>query len=122
MAKLQIVSAEPWTYNNPLAYVFGSIFGYNQQKAMQASARSQQDYEAYLKKANLKAYEQWKKNVPGRSIANPEFSYPGQAYRSSTAYTRAGYDYVNAGYNYYGNLPYRGAGLFGITSKFSRYL
>lgn len=98
------------------------FFGYTQYENTQNSLSAQMDYEQYLKAGNERALRDWHKNLPGREIKYPEFSYAGQIYRSNTSIARAGFDYDTASANYYGNLPYRSAGLYGIVGKLSRSL
>lgn len=119
-----MVYGTDWTYKNPLAWLFGDITGYNQMKSTQASIQAQIDYNNYMKAQNEKALSDWRLYVgsQGRTIKYPGLSYPGQIYKFDTATSRAGYDYLNASSNYYGNLPYRTAGLYGIASRFSRWL
>lgn len=100
----------------------GSLIGWTQMKNTQASTQAQMDYEAYLRQGYERQLADWHKNVPGREIRYPELSYPGYIYRSNTASARAGYDYDTAGANYYGNLPYRALGLYGIGSRVSRWI
>lgn len=107
---------------NPYVFAGGMFTGRNQMLNAQASAQAQIDYEQYLKRGNERALADWHRNLPGRKIRYPEFSYPGQIYRSNTAIARAGFDYDNAYANYIGNLPYRTAGLYGVGSKLSRTL
>lgn len=101
-----------------------NMFGYTQMRNVEKSTTAQIDYEQYLKGGNERALADWYKNVgsQGRTIKYPEFSYAGQIYRGDTAIARAGFDYSNAAANYYGNLPYRTAGLYGIAGKLSRTL
>lgn len=90
----------------------------------QASLQAQIDYEQYLRAGNERALADWQRNVgsQGRTIQYPELSYAGQIYRADTSIARAGFDYDTAYTNYLGNLPYRTAGLYGISSKLSRTL
>lgn len=104
-------------------YQAGSILsGRKQRDNTQASLQAQIDYEQYLKRGNERALADWHRNVPGRQIRYPEFSYPGQIYRADTSIARAGFDYSTADANYYGNLPYRAGGLYGIAGRVSRTL
>lgn len=109
-------------YNNHY-YKFGSMLsGRTQMQNTQNSLQSQIAYEQYLKEGNRRALADWHKNVPGRTIRYPELSYAGQIHRADTSIARAGFDYNTASANYYGNLPYRAAGLYGIFSRASRSL
>ena len=101
-----------------------SIFGLTQKQNTQASLQSQIDYEQYLKEGNRRALADWNRLVgsKGRTIRYPEFSYAGQIRRADTSISRAGFDYSTADANYWGNLPYRAAGLYGIASRLSRTL
>ena len=99
-----------------------AIFGRTQMENTQKSLQAQIDYDEYLKAGNRRALEDWHRNLPGRTIKYPEFSYAGQIRRADTSIARAHFDYNTAGANYYGNLPYRAAGLYGIGSRFSRTL
>lgn len=98
------------------------LTGRAQMRNTQRSLNAQIAYEQYLKKGNERALSDWHRNVPGRSIKYPEFSYSGQIRRADTSITRAGFDYGTAGANYYGNLAYRIAGLYGVSSRVSRRL
>lgn len=111
-----------YRHNEAYNSLVGGMFGYNQYRNTRASASAQMNYDAYLKAGNERALRDWHRNVPGKEIAYPEFSYPGQIYRADTAIARAGFDYSNASSNYYGNLPYRTAGLYGLAGRMSRYL
>lgn len=86
------------------------------------SANTQIGYEEYLRRGNERALADWHKNVPGRTIKYPEFSYAGQIARSDTAISRLGYESDSAYANFYGNLPYRTAGLYGIGGRVARSL
>lgn len=105
----------PWKLEDMLT-------GYTQMRNTQKSLSAQMNYDQYLAEGNKRALADWHKNVPGRGIKYPEFSYPGQIYRADTSIARAGLDYSTAGANYYGNLPYRAGGLYGIGSRVSRRL
>lgn len=110
-------------YKNSGIYQWAdSLMGYRQKENTQASLQAQIDYEQYLRAANERALRDWHKNVPGREIKYPEFSYAGQIYRANTSIARAGFDYATADANYYGNLPYRAAGLYGIGTRVARTL
>lgn len=99
-----------------------NLIGYNQMKNTQQSLSAQIDYDQYIKRGNERALADWKKNVPNRTIRYPELSYEGQIRRADTSIARANFDYATADANYYGNLPYRAAGLYGIGSKLYRSL
>lgn len=99
-----------------------ALTGRTQMRNTQKALTAQIDYEQYLKKGNERALADWHRNVPGRTIKYPEFSYPGQIRRADTSITRAGLDYSTAGANYYGNLAYRVGGLYGISARASRRL
>lgn len=104
---------------------FGSmISGRKQMQNTQQSLSAQIDYEQYLKRGNERALADWNKNVgsQGRTIRYPELSYAGQIRRADTSIARASLDYDTASANYWGNLPYRTAGLYGIGSRLSRSL
>lgn len=102
----------------------GYISGYKQYKNTQRSVQAQISYNDYISRGNARAYADWKKNVgsKGRTIRYPELSYSGRIYQASTGSTRAMYDSDNAYGNFIGNVGYRTAGLYGITSKLSRWL
>ena len=87
-----------------------------------ASAEAQIGYEEYLRAGNERALRDWHKNLPGRYIRYPEFSYAGQIRRSDTAIARLNYESDSAYANFYGNLPYRTAGLYGIGGRVARSL
>lgn len=109
-------------YRNAWIQFGGMISGKTQRDNTQASLQAQIDYEQYLKAGNERALRDWHKNVPGRTIKYPELSYAGQIRRADTSIARAGFDYNTADANYYGNLPYRAAGLYGIFGRLSRSL
>lgn len=118
------MSINPWAYDNPIAYVFGSMFGYNQYKSTEASTKAQISYNDYIKRGNARALEDWNKNLGkyGLTIKYPELSYAGRMYQADTGSYRAGLDSYTASANYYGNIPYRAAGLYGVGSRLSRWL
>lgn len=124
----RIVSSgkQPWRwenfYNDYLKGYAEKLLGYTQMKNTQDSLNAQIAYEQYLKQGNERALADWHKNVPNRQIRYPELSYAGQIRRADTSITRAMLDYSTADANYYGNLPYRTVGLYGIGSRLSRYL
>lgn len=109
-------------YVNPLQKFEQMITGRTQMRNTQKSLTAQMNYEQYLKQGNERALADWHKNVPGRSIKYPEFSYPGQIRRADTSIARAGLDYDTATANYYGNLAYRVGGLYGVSSRATRHL
>lgn len=109
-------------YNQPFLRYGAMLSGKTQRENTQASLQAQIDYETYLKVGNQRALSDWHKNVPGRTIKYPELSYAGQIRRADTSIARAGLDYSTADANYYGNLLYRGAGLYGIGSRVTRTL
>lgn len=98
------------------------LTGRTQMRNTQKALTAQMNYDQYLAKGNERALADWHKNVPGREIVYPEFSYAGQIYRANTSIARAGLDYDTAGANYVGNLPYRAGGLYGVASRSSRRL
>lgn len=116
-----LIQAPDWSYKNPLAWLFGDYTGYNQKKYIEESNKKQIAYDNYLRFANVQAYTQYLKNV-GRSLANPGLSYPGAIYRADTGIARSSYDVGLAGSNYRGSLPYRMGGLYGISSRLSRWI
>lgn len=99
-----------------------AMFGYTQAQNTKDSLSAQIDYDQYIKRGNQRALADWQRNVPNRSIKYPELSYEGQIRRANTSITRAGLDYSTADANFYGNLPYRAMGLYGISSKLYRNL
>lgn len=109
-------------YNNHFYKIGSMLSGKTQRDNTQASLQAQIDYDQYLRAGNQRALADWHRNLPGRSIKYPEFSYAGQIRRADTSIARAGFDYNTADANYYGNLPYRAAGLYGIFSRVSRTL
>lgn len=109
-------------YRNAWRQLSDMVTGKTQRDNTQASLQAQIDYEQYLRAGNERALADWHKNVPNRQIRYPELSYPGQIYRANTSIARAGFDYSTADANYYGNLPYRVAGLYGIAGRISRTL
>lgn len=116
-------------YRDIQAYTFPQKFeqmitGRTQYRNTQKSLTAQMNYDQYLRQGNERSLADWNRNVgwQGKTIVYPEFSYAGQIYRANTSLTRAGLDYNTAGANYYGNLPYRTAGLYGIGGRLSRTL
>lgn len=123
------VTDTSWLLNNPIAYVFGSMFGYNQYKSTEASTKAQISYNDYIKRGNERALADWNKFVGSKGVAGshptiqyPELSYSGRIRQADTGSYRAGLDSYTASANYYGNLPYRFAGLYGISSRVSRWI
>lgn len=113
-----------YSRDNPYSWrnLIKDVLGYNQYRNTQASLEAQMNYEQYLKAGNERALADWHRNLPGREIRYPEFSYSGQIYRANTSLARAGFDYDTARSNFVGNLPYRATGLYGISSRLSRTL
>lgn len=109
-------------YDQPFLKWGKMLSGRQQMENTQASLQKQIDYEQYLKAGNERALADWHKNVPNRQIRYPELSYAGQIRRADTSIARAGLDYDTASANYYGNVLYRGAGLYGIGSRLTRFL
>lgn len=99
-----------------------NMFGYTQAENTKQSLSAQMDYDQYIRKGNERALADWHKNVPNRSIKYPELSYEGQIRRADTSITRANLDYATSDANYYGNLPYRAIGLYGVGSRVYRNL
>lgn len=111
--------------SSPIMQFLGSATGYSQFRNTQASTAAQIDYNEYLKRGNERALADWQKNVGWQrntSIKYPEFSYAGQIRGLGTASSRAMYDSNNAYSNFVGNLPYRGAGLYGIGGRIARWI
>lgn len=104
--------------------VLNMLTGKSAARYTKASNQAQIDYDQYLRVGNVRAYNDWQKNVgsKGRTIRYPELSYPGAIYRADTGIARSMYSNYSADANYYGNLPYRGAGLYGIASRASHFL
>lgn len=104
--------------------MLGSPFGYTQMRNTQDSVKAQIGYNDYLARGNARALADWQRNVGSqhRTIQYPELSYAGAIHRAYTGSARAMYDSANAGANFVGNLAYRGAGLYGIGSRISRWL
>lgn len=102
--------------------ILSGLLGYTQTENEKASNQAQIDYNEYLKAGYLRAYEDWKKNVPNREIKYPEFTYPGNIYRTDTASARAMFDYDTAGANFYGRSLYGTLGLYGVGSRVTRWL
>lgn len=98
------------------------LTGRTQMRNTQKSLQTQIAYEQYLRSANERALKDWHKNVPNREIKYPELSYAGQIRRADTSIARAYLDYSTADANYWGNLPYRAVGLYGVGSRTTRYL
>lgn len=101
--------------------VASSLLGFRQTSNEQASNQAQISYEEYLKGGNRRAIADYYRNV-SRPMRYPELSYPGQVYRSDTAIARNLFDYDTAGANLYGRSLYGTAGLYGISSRASRFL
>lgn len=123
------MTINPWAYDNPIAYVFGSMFGYNQYKSTEASTNAQIAYNDYIRRGNERALADWNKNVGSKGLSGshptikyPELSFAGQMRKADTGSYRAGLDAYTASANYYGNIPYRAAGLYGIGSRVSRWI
>lgn len=114
---------ETFLYKNwyPFRAISGLV-GYDQAKATIESNKAQIAYDEYLRRGNERAYNDWKKNVPGREIKYPELSYPGAMYRADTGIARSGYSNDSAYSNNYRNFVYGTAGLYGITSRAARTL
>lgn len=110
--------------SSQIMQLLGSPFGYTQMRNTQDSVKTQIAYNDYIRKGNERALQDWNRNVGSqyRIIQYPELSYAGAMYRADTGSARAMYDYSNAGANFVGNLAYRGAGLYGIGSRISRWL
>lgn len=104
--------------------VIRSLLGIRQTENAKASAQTQISYEDYLKAGNQRALDDWQKNVGkyGKTIRYPEFSYPGQIYRSDTAIARNMLDYDTADANFYGRSLYGSVGLYGVGSRLTRWL
>lgn len=102
--------------------IWDYVTGKMQYKNTIASNQAQIDYNEYLREGNERALRDWQKNVPNRTIKYPELSYAGAIYRSDTGTARAMYDNDSAVANYYGNLGFRLAGLYGISSRVSRWM
>lgn len=100
------------------------MLGYNQYLNTKKSNDAQIAYDAYLREGNLRAYNDWQKNVgsKGRTIRYSELSYPGAIYRADTGIARSYYANDSARANFYGNAFYRTAGLYGIAGRMSRTL
>lgn len=113
----------PW-YRDAARYVSDMVTGRRQKENTQQSVAYQISYNDYLVRSNARAYRDWQKNVGryGRKIKYPGLSYPGQIYKANTATARAMLDADTASANYYGNLPFRLAGVYGITSRLSRWI
>lgn len=109
-------------YVQPWSKIEQMMTGRTQMRNTQKALQTQIDYEQYLRQGNERALADWHKNVPGREIKYPEFSYAGQIRRADTSITRAGLDYNTAYANYTGNLPYRAGGLYGLGSRLFRTL
>lgn len=113
-----------WNPNSQVGKFARSVIGYEQYQNTQKSTQAQIDYNEYIKAGNQRAYNDWMRNVgsKGRTIRYPELSYPGRIYQADTASARAMYDADTAAANYYGNIPFRLAGLYGIGSRITRWI
>lgn len=109
---------------NSLASYGRDLLGYNQWQNSKKSYETQIAYEQYIKAANQRALDNWNRTYgsKGLTIKYPEFSFAGQIARADTAIARNMLDYASADSNYYGNLPYRTSGLYGIGSRLFRTL
>lgn len=101
-----------------------NLSGMQYRDLQKESYNEQIAYEEYLRQGNIRAYNDWQKNVgsQGRTIRYPELSYPGQIHRSDTAIARNLLDYSTADSNFISNLPYRTVGLYSIGGRLSRTL
>lgn len=104
--------------------VLADVFGYTQYQNAKASNDRQIEYNDYMSRGNSRAYQDWMKNVgsKGRTIRYPELSYPGAMFGYYTGSARSMYNSDSAFANFTGNFPYRAAGLYGISSRVSRWL
>lgn len=106
--------------------IIADLTGYTQYQNTKASNDKQIAYDDYMSGGNSRAYQDWMKNVgskgQGRTIRYPELSYPGAMFGYSTGIARSVYNSDSAFANFAGNLPFRGAGLYGIGSRVSRWL
>lgn len=114
-------------YRNPaildgVSKLWDYVTGKTQYENTIASNQAQIDYNEYLRRGNERALADWHKNVPNRQIKYPELSYAGAIYRANTGTARSMYDIDSASANYYGNLGFRLAGLYGIASRVSRWM
>lgn len=111
---------------NPVQDFWNSMTGFKQNYNTQLSTKKQIDYNEYLNAGNQRAIDDWNNTIGkkghGRTIRYPELSYAGAVARANTGSYRAMYDASNSSANYYGNLPYRGLGLYGVGSRVSRWL
>lgn len=114
---------ESFLYRNWYPFrAVSALVGYDQAKATIESNKAQIAYDEYLRAGNERAYNDWKKNVPGRDIKYPELSYPGAMYRADTGIARSMYSNDSAYSNLYRNTVYGSAGLYGITNRAARTL
>lgn len=102
--------------------VWDYVTGKTQYDNTIASNQAQIDYNEYLRVGNERALADWKRGFPGKEIRYPELSYPGAIYRTNTGTARTMFDSDSATANYYGNLGFRLAGLYGIASRVSRWM
>lgn len=123
------VLADYVSMKNPLVKFWYDMTGYSQARNTELSTKKQISYNDYIKGGNARALADWNRHVgskglPGYhpTIRYPELSYAGAIYRADTGSYRAGLDADTAYSNYYGNLPYRSAGLYGVASRVSRWL
>lgn len=106
-------------WNNVVQFA-KDVSGYSTYENTKKSNAAQIDYDEYIKRGNERAFADWKKNVPGRSIRYPELSYPGAVYRADTGIARSSYSNDSALSNFAGNVVYRGAGLYHVAGGLSR--
>lgn len=114
---------ENFLYKNwyPFRAISGLV-GYDQTRATIESNKAQIAYDEYLRAGNERAYNDWKKNVPGREIRYPELSYPGAVYRADTGIARSNYSNDSAYASNYRSLVYGTAGLYGVAGRAMRSL
>ena len=110
------------TYVNNRRTLLSDVTGKTERDNSQQIQRNQIDYNEYLRQANERALADWHRHVPNREIKYPEFSYAGQIYAASKNIANSGLTYDSASANYNRNVAYRYAGLYGISSKFARFM
>lgn len=107
-----------------LGRIASDITGYTKYQNTKAANDKQISYNDYMSGGNLRAYQDWMKNVgsQGRTIRYPELSYPGAIAGYNTGSARAMYNSDSAFASFAGSFPYRAGGLYGVSSRLSRRL
>lgn len=84
------------------------------------SQYKQRELYRYQKQAYERQYEDWKRNVPGRTIRYPELSYPGHIRALDTGISQSYASSIGSGASLGSTLGY-GAVSYGRRARFSLY-